>query len=166
MFNPNLYAIWLVINPTATFILLLTSNPHMHLSFCQKTLHCLVIFRNNYSKRPIRHVYFLTKAPMEASPPPDIPLHFPDGDVILCSSDGVDFRVHILILSLLNLNTSGVSRVQSALLSAPFGWSACLDRVSGLPICLPGLWVRTKLNLERYRDHCAWQQFSLWASQK
>ncbi len=37
---------------------------------------------------------------MAASPPPRIPLHFPDGDVILRSSDGVDFRVHTLILSL------------------------------------------------------------------
>src|SRR5258707_278885 len=41
-----------------------------------------------------------------------------------------------------------------------------LDTASGLPICLLGLWSRMKSNLERYRDHNAWQWFSLWASQK
>ena len=56
----------------------------------------------------------------------------------------------------LSSNTPGVSRVQSALSSTPLGWSAHLDRASGLPISLPGLWVRAKSNLERYRDHCAW----------
>src|SRR6266436_6017863 len=55
----------------------------------------------------------------------------------------------------LNSNPSGVSKVRSALSSAPLGWSACLDSVSGLPICLPSLWVRMKSNLERYRDHHA-----------
>src|SRR5258706_8416122 len=65
----------------------------------------------------------------------------------------------------LSSNTSALSRVKSTLSSAPLGGSACLDRASGLPICLPGLWVRTKSNLERYRHHHAWQQFSLWASE-
>ncbi len=61
----------------------------------------------------------------------------------------------------LNLNTSGVSKVKSALSSTPLGWSAHLDSASGLPICLPGLWVRMKSNLERYRDHHTWWQFNL-----
>src|SRR5260221_6683782 len=50
----------------------------------------------------------------------------------------------------LNSNTSGVSKVKSMLSSAPLGWSTCLNSASGLPICLPGLWVKMKSNLERY----------------
>src|SRR5258708_34646283 len=79
----------------------------------------------------------------------------------MCSMKAASLPSNVMASIALNSNTSGVSRVQSVLSSAPFGWSACPDRVSGLPICLPGLWVRVKSNLERYRDHHAWRQCSV-----
>src|SRR6266436_7292486 len=70
----------------------------------------------------------------------------------ICSMKMASSPSNVTASVALNSNTSGVSRVQSMLSSIH------LDKASGLPICIPGLWVRAKSNLERYRDHRAWQR--------
>ena len=43
----------------------------------------------------------------------------------------------------------GSRRVMSELSSWPLGWSEQWERVSGLPMDLPGWWVRVKLRWDR-----------------